>query len=97
MFKVGTWLFGLMGGLTAKVLIALGFSVVTIVGMDQIFGQLRTMFLGFANQVPAAGFNLALLGGVGEGFSIIFGAILARLALWKIQSATRILGSSTPT
>lgn len=92
MMKIGTWLLGMMGGMTAKVLLALGFSVVTVVGMDQVFSQLRTMFLGFASQVPAAGLNLALLGGVGEGFGIIFGAILTRLALWKIQAATKILG-----
>ncbi len=89
---LGTWLLALAGSMTAKVLLALGFSVVTIVGMDQVFGQLRSLFLTYTSQIPAAGLQLALLAGAGEGCGIIFGAIATRLVLWKIQNATRILG-----
>ncbi len=90
---LGTWLLGMMGSLTAKVLMALGFSVVSIVGMNTVFEQLRTMFLSYSQLVPAAGMNLALLAGAGEGAGIIFGACLTRLALWQIANAKRILGA----
>ncbi len=89
---LGTWLLGMMGSMTARVLMALGFSVVSVVGMDTVFSQLRALFLAHAATVPAAGMNLAMLAGAGEGAGIIFGACVTRLALWQIANAKRILG-----
>lgn len=94
MTKLGTWLLSLAPSLVGKVLVALGFQVVTITGMTAGFGLLKGMFLTHLGAVPAAGLQLALLGGVGEGLGIIFGAIAARLALWQLQNATKILGVS---
>jgi len=91
---LGVWLLGMASGLTAKVLMALGFSVVTVVGMNTVFSQLRDLFLSHSSAIPAAGLNLALLAGAGEGVGIIFGAIVTRLALWQIANAKRILGTT---
>lgn len=89
------WLAAMVQPLVARVLVALGFQVVTITGMAAAIGQLKTLFLGFVGQLPAAGFQLALLAGVGTAFGMIFGAITFRLAMWQLQSATRILGGVT--
>jgi len=91
----GTWLMAMMAPLTARVIMALGFSVVTIVGMDAVIGTLRAQLITSLNQVSADGLNLALLGGAGEGLSIIMGAVATRLVLWKISNATRILGANS--
>ena len=92
---LATWLFAMVSPLVAKILLSLGFSVVTIVGMDAVLNTLKTMFVTQANLMPAAALQLALLGGAGEGIGIIFGAITTRLLLWQISKATRILGANT--
>jgi hypothetical protein len=89
---IGTWLLAMMQPLIARVLLALGFQVITITGMAVATSQLKAMFLQHLNSVANAGLQLALLAGVGEAFGIIFGAIAFKIALWQIQSATRILG-----
>lgn len=89
---LGAWLMAMMAPLTARILLTLGFSVVTITGLDAIISTLKDQFVAAVGQVPADGLNLALLAGAGEAMGIIFGAIATRLVLWKISNATRILG-----
>jgi len=88
----GAWLAGLMAPLTARVLMALGFQVVTITGMSLVLDQLKAMVIAQFGQVHAAGFQLATLAGVGTALGIIFGAIATRVAIWQIQQGTKILG-----
>lgn len=90
--QLGAWLVAMVGPLAARLLTVLGFQVVTITGLTASISALKTVFLTHLGAVPAAGLQLALLGGVGEGLGIIFGAIAARLVLWHIQNASRILG-----
>lgn len=92
---IGTWLLAMMGPLTARILLTLGFSVVSIVGMDAIISGIKSQLISAMGAVPQAGLNLALLAGAGEALGIIFGAITTRLLLWKITSATRLLGVNT--
>jgi hypothetical protein len=95
MTQLGVWLASMVQPLVGKVLLALGFQVVTLTGVVVAIDQVKGLFLSHIGQVPAAGFQLALLAGVGEAFGMIFGAITFRLAMWQIQNATRILGSSS--
>lgn len=88
----GTWLAAMASTLTARVLLALGFQVVTITGATLAFSQVKTLFISQMAAVPAAGLQLALLAGTAEAFGIIFGAIAFRIALWQIQNSVRILG-----
>jgi len=90
-----TFLLAMMAPLTARVLMALGFSVVTITGMSAVITGLRSSMLTWANQIPAAGLDLAMLAGAGQALGIIMGAIATRLLLWQISNATRILGVNT--
>lgn len=87
-----TWLFAMLSPMIARILLTLGFSVVTLVGMDATIGALKTQFLSYAGQIPAAGLDLALLAGAGQAMGIIFGAITTKLVLWQIMNATKILG-----
>jgi hypothetical protein len=89
---LGAWLAAIMGPLTGKVLMALGFSVVSVVGVTTALAQIRTLMLAHAGEIPAAAFQFALLGGVGEGLGLILGAIAFRVALWSVANTTRILG-----
>lgn len=93
--RLGTWLGAMAQPLVARVLIALGFQVVTLTGVSVAVATLRSMFVDSMNSVATAGLNLALLAGVGEAFSLVFGAIAFKVALWQIQSSTKILGSNS--
>lgn len=92
MTALGAWLLTLVQPLVGRVLMALGFQVVSIVGVVAVLDQLKSMIVNGLGDIPAAGLQLALLGGAGEGLGIIFGAIATRLALWQIQNSVRILG-----
>lgn len=90
--KLGTWLLSLVRPFLAKILLSLGFSVVSIVGMEAILSQLRTQLVAGLGGLSADMFNVFLLAGGGQALGIITGALTTRLLLWKIQNATKILG-----
>ncbi len=92
--KLGTWLLALAEPMIAKILLSLGFSVVTIAGMEAILSQLRTQLSSGINGLPADMLGLFLLAGGGEAFGIVMGAITTKLVLWQIQNSTKILGSN---
>jgi len=90
--KLGTWLFSLIQPAIGRILTALGFSVVSIVGMDAIFTQLQQkLTVSFAG-LPADMLNVFLLAGGGQGLGIIFGALATRLMLWQVQNSVKVLG-----
>lgn len=89
---IGTWLGAMMQPLVAKVLMALGFSVISVVGVSAALGQIKGLLIANLMGVPAAGLQLALLAGAGEALGILFGAVTTRVALWQIQNATKVLG-----
>lgn len=90
--KIGTWLLALLQPAIAKILVALGFSVVSIVGMQATLEGLKGQVLAMFGTLPAAALQLFLIGGGGVALGIIFGAMTTRLLLWQIQQSTRILG-----
>lgn len=93
--KLGTWLLSLAQPLVAKVLLALGFSIITITGFEIVIGQLKDMVIGGVNALPAEILGLFLLAGGGKALGLIFGAIATKMLLWKITQSTKILGVST--
>lgn len=90
--KLGTWLLAMMQPLMAKILVTLGFSVVSIVGMDLVVNQLRDAVISGVNTLPADLLGLFLFAGGGVSMGMVFGAVATKLLLWQIQSATKILG-----
>ena len=90
--KVGTWLLSLAQPMIARIMLALGFSVVTITGMEAIITQLKGMVTSNLNSLPADMLNVFLLAGGGQALGMVFGAITTKLVLWQITSATKVLG-----
>lgn len=91
--KFGTFLVALVEPILARLLVALGFSVVSIVGVDAALNTVKGMIVS----------NLSGLGGIidfalylwlGKALGVIFGACATKLMLWNIQNATKILGKS---
>lgn len=92
--KIGTWLLGMAQPLIAKILLSLGFSVVSIAGLDVIINQIRSSFNTSLNTLPVDMLNVFLLAGGGQALGIVMGAISTKLMLWQITSSTKLLGSN---
>jgi len=87
-------LLSLVQPFVARVLLSLGFSVVSFVGMDLLMNQLISSIQGAWGGLPAALLQLAGLAGIGHALSIITGAMLTRVMIWQLQKSTRILGAN---
>lgn len=93
--KLGTWLLAMVEPLMAKILLGLGFSVVSIVGMESVLGALKVSLITSFNSMPAVWVEFALYLWIGKGIGIIFGACTTKLMLWSIQNATSMLGKNS--
>lgn len=89
--KLGVFLIALVEPLLGKILMALGFSVVSIVGVDVALTQVKGMIVGGIGGLGGL-IDFALYLWIGKGIGIIFGACATKLALWQIQHATSIIG-----
>ena len=92
--KIGTWLLSLLQPAIAKILVALGFSVVSITGVDLVVSQLKDGLLSGLTALPPDMLAVFQLAGGGIGLGIIFGAITTKVMLWALQNSTKILGSN---
>jgi hypothetical protein len=85
-------LLGLVGSLVGRVLASLGFSVITIAGVEIAIGQLKSFVVAGALALSPNILQIFLLGGGGVSLNIIFAAISFRLAYWAITKSVRVLG-----
>jgi hypothetical protein len=90
--KLGTWILSLIQPILGRILAAIGFSVVSIVGMEAILTQIRSSLVSGLGGMSADMFNVFLLAGGGQALGIITGALTTKLLLWQVQNATKILG-----
>lgn len=90
--KIGTWLLALLEPAIAKILLALGFSVVSIAGMDAVLTNLKMAVVQGFIAMPSVWLQFALYLWIGKGIGIIFAACTTKLTLWSIQNTTKILG-----
>lgn len=89
---LATWFLALAQPLLGRILLSLGFSVVTITGFNISVQALKSQFISSANAMGADILNLFLIAGGGTAAGIVFGAITVRVTLWQISKSTRILG-----
>ena len=90
--KLGTWLLALIQPMIGRILTSMGFSIVTITGLNIAVDQVKNLVKDGINSMPADMLNLFLYAGGGVGLGMIFGAITTKLLLWQVQRATQILG-----
>lgn len=89
---LATFLIGMVGSIVGRVLVSLGFTVVTVIGVEASIGTMRNFLISSVASLPADVFNLFLLAGGGVALNVILGAISFRLSYWAITKATRIIG-----
>ena len=91
---VGAFILALVQPIVARVFVALGFSLVSYVGMDVLMTQLATNAVSAWGALPSGILKLAGLAGVGQALSIIFGAIATRVLIWQLTKSTRMIMSN---
>lgn len=91
---LAAWLLSMVGPIIGRILLAIGFSVITITGMDLVIEQIKNQLISGAGALAADAFALFQISGGGLAMGIIMGAINTRVALWTVSKATRILGTS---
>ena len=89
--SIATFLLGLIGPLAMRVLATIGFTAITVTGVKAVVDALITSAQTAWGGVPAAMAQLASLAGLPEVAGIIAGAALARVAMWQIAQATRLI------
>lgn len=92
---LAAWLLSLVGPIIGRILLALGFSVITITGMDLVIGQIKNQIVSGASSMAGDVFALFQIAGGGIAMGIIMGAINTRVALWTMTKATKILGTGS--
>jgi hypothetical protein len=83
---------GLATPILARVLLALGFSVVTLGGVAASVAALREAVLDGLGAWPMAALQLAGLLGVFEGLGMVLGAVSWAVTYWGLTRAVRLVG-----
>lgn len=87
--NLASWLIALIGPLAIRVIAALGFTAVTYTGVTALVDQL----VGVAQQnwasMPLAVLQLVTISGIPQVLGMIFGAYMARVAMWAAVGAAR--------
>jgi len=79
------WLFAIAGPLVINVLVGLGFATVTYTGINLLLnGVISHVTLSF-QAVPLNLLVFVNMGGIADAFSIILGALSARMALMSMK------------
>lgn len=83
------WLMALAVPLAVRVVVGLGFSVVTFTGVTELVAQLVALAQANWSALPATILQLAALSGIPESLGITMAAFSANAAMWVIVHATR--------
>lgn len=90
----GAFFLALVQPIISRILVALGMSVVTFTGMSMVMDQITQAVQNAWGGLPGAILGLAGLAGLGQGLSIVFGAIATRILIWQLTKSTRMLMSN---
>ena len=91
---VATLVLSLVQPIVARVLVALGVSLVTYVGFDLVMQQVIDRAQNAWGGLPAGILQLAGLAGVGQALSMVFGAILTRLVFTQLSKGASLLSAN---
>jgi len=79
----------------ARVLVALGMSVVTFGGLTFVVSSLKDQVIAGLGNAPLAMLQLAGLAGAWEAIGLVFGAMTFSVSYWALTKAVRIVGSGS--
>lgn len=89
-----TWaalIMALVGPVVVRAVIALGFTAVTFTGVTLAINNLVTMAQSNWSALPLTVIQLSSLSGIPEFLGMVFGAVVARAAMWASVGASRYI------
>ncbi|WP_070270665.1 DUF2523 domain-containing protein [Duganella sp. HH101] len=89
MLNIATFLMGLIGPLVLRAIVALGFTAVTYTGVTALVSSLVSSAQSNWSAMPSAVLQLAALSGIPQVMGMIFGAYMARVAMWASVGAAK--------
>jgi hypothetical protein len=90
-------LMGLVAPMVARVLIALSFTAITFTGVTALVGSLVATAQSSWSAMPTAVLQLVTLSGIPQVLGMLFGAMVARVAMWAVVAGTRYVASGAGT
>lgn len=87
--NIFAWLLTALGPIVVRAVIALGFTAVTYTGVTALVTSLVTTAQTNWASMPATVLQLATLSGIPQVMGMIFGAYMARVAMWAAVGAAR--------
>ena len=85
MASFGVYLDSVALPIAQKVLVGLGFGVVTYVGLQAGFNSLESMFQSNMSGIPSGMAALLYLGGFNQGAGVVLAALTARLSMVALK------------
>ena len=89
MTNLFAWLMTAIVPLAIRVIAALGFTTVTYTGVTALVNQLVTTAQQNWSSMPVAVLQLCTLSAIPQVLGMIFGAYMARVAMWAAVGAAR--------
>lgn len=87
--NVAAWLLTLVGPLVVRIIAALGFTAVTYTGVTALISQLVATAQTNWAAMPTAVLQLLTLSAIPQVLGMIFGAYMARVAMWAAVGAAK--------
>lgn len=87
--NLGAFLLALLGPMVVRAIIALGFTAVTFTGVTITANALISTAQSSWSGISVTVLQLASLSGIPEFLGLVFGALVARLAMWAAVGASR--------
>lgn len=91
--NIAAFLIAMIGPMVVRGIIALGFTAITFTGVTVTADALVSYAQNSWSSLPLVVLQLASLSGIPEFFGMVFGALIARLAMWATVSMTRYIVS----
>lgn len=89
MTNLFSWLLAAIGPLAIRAIAALGFTAVTYTGVTALVSNLIQTAQQNWSSIPVAVLQLCTLSGIPQVLGMIFGAYMARVAMWAAVGAAR--------
>ncbi len=89
MTQLFAWILAALGPFLIRAVAALGFTAVSYAGVTTLVEQLVAMAQSNWAAMPSAVLQLCALSGIPQVMGMIFGAYMARIAMWAAVGAAR--------
>ena len=89
---IATWLAALAPSLIRRTLLALGFGIAVITGINEVGSHLTGLIYSSVSGMPADMLSVMNLAGLGSGLNIILGGVVSRITLYTLISTSKVIG-----